>query len=315
MGDFNKVIGLDLNGMAKVIQKSHLTDIQTYCHGIDCEESAYSRGTNWVNYIFASERLLPHVYQQGCEPFNARIFSDHRGIFVDIVYPGIFDRSPNVMAPPSRRHLRYDCPKHIVKYLEYMSKYIQDHSLSDRSIQLQLSRDDIAAESIDRDITFGLLAADKHCKNFPRSPWSTTLHRTMTKKYILLKHLSQLSTSIDLTSPISRMQAALDAPIDLPPTIKETQSALRQAQKKCREVIKNARDIAKQFQADPIIARQIANPSTDPEKIAKKIRSRDAMKEMWRRIPSSKPKSTSSISMIKVPRNLAEDPKHPDTEF
>jgi hypothetical protein len=162
MGDFNEVIGLDLNGMAKVVQKSYLTDIQTYCHGIDCEESTYSRGPNRVDYIFALERLLPHIHRQGCEPFNARIFSDHQGIFVDIAYPGIFDRSPNIMAPPSRRHLRYDCPKQVVKYLEYMSKYIQDHSLIDRATQLQSSRDDMAAESIDRDITFGLLAADKH---------------------------------------------------------------------------------------------------------------------------------------------------------
>jgi hypothetical protein len=135
----------------------------------------------------------------------------------------------------------------------------------------------------------------------------------MTKKYILQKHLSQLSTSRDLSAPIDRMQALLDSPIDIPPTVKETQSALRLAQKECRQVILNARNIAKQCQEDRIIARQIANPSVDPEKIAKKIRSRDATKEMWQRIPSSKPQSTSSISMIKVPRNPNDDPKLPNT--
>jgi hypothetical protein len=46
MGDFNEVIGLDLNGMAKVLRKGHLTDIQTYFHGIKCEESTYARGPN-----------------------------------------------------------------------------------------------------------------------------------------------------------------------------------------------------------------------------------------------------------------------------
>jgi endonuclease/exonuclease/phosphatase family metal-dependent hydrolase len=97
MGDFNEVIGLDLNGMAKALRKGHITDLQTYCHGINCEESTYCRGPNRVDYIFSSDRLLPHIHCQGCEPFNARIFSDHRGIFVNTAYPGIFDRSPNIM--------------------------------------------------------------------------------------------------------------------------------------------------------------------------------------------------------------------------
>lgn len=99
MGDFNEVIGLDPNGMSKVLQAGHLTDTQVFRHGIDNEASTYSRGPNRVDYIFASARLLPHLYRQGCEPFNARIFSDHRGLFIDLAYPGLFDRSPNLMAP------------------------------------------------------------------------------------------------------------------------------------------------------------------------------------------------------------------------
>jgi exonuclease III len=170
MGDFNEVIGLDLNGMAKVLQKGHLTNIQTYCHVIDSEESTYSRGPNRVDYIFSSDRLLPHIHRQGCEPFNARIFSDHRSIFVDITYSGIFDQSPNIMAPPSRCNLRYDCPSHVVRYLEFMSKYINDHSLTKRSIALHLSRNNDLAEAIDRDMTAGLLAADLHCKHYAGPP-------------------------------------------------------------------------------------------------------------------------------------------------
>jgi hypothetical protein len=111
------------------------------------------------------------------------------------------------------------------------------------------------------------------------------------------------------------MQALLGTPIDLPSSTKETQSALRKAQKTCREAIHDAREIAKQHQEDRLIARQIANPSTDPEKIAKKIRSRDATRDMWRRIPSSKPHSSIGISMIKVTRHPEDDPKNPGTAF
>jgi hypothetical protein len=94
------------------------------------------------------------------------------------------------MAPPSRRHLQYDCPLHIIKYLEFMSKYIEDHSLAQRSITLHSTQNDTLAEAIDRDLTAGLLAAELHCKNYVCPPWSTTLHKAMTTKYILQKHLS-----------------------------------------------------------------------------------------------------------------------------
>jgi hypothetical protein len=196
-----------------------------------------------------------------------------------------------------------------------MSKYIADHSLIHRSTTLHSARNDLLAEAIDRDITAGLLAADLHCKNYARPPWSTTLHKAMTTKYILQKHLSQPTNNIDVSASIARMQALLDTPIDLPSSSKETQSALRKAQKTCREVIRNACDIAKQYQEDRIIARQIANPSTDPEKIAKKIHSHDATRDMWRKIPSSKPRSSTGISMIKVPRHPEDNPKNPNTEF
>ena len=88
--------------MASVLHAGSLTDAQSYCHGLECEQPTYARGRTRVDYIFVSERLLPFIIRQGCEPFNARIFSDHRGLFLDISYPGIFDRSPNILAPLSR---------------------------------------------------------------------------------------------------------------------------------------------------------------------------------------------------------------------
>ena len=71
MGDFNEVIGLKQDGMASVISIGHLTNVQAHRHGLDGEQSTYSRGPNRVDYIFVSDRLLPHVVRQGCEPFHA----------------------------------------------------------------------------------------------------------------------------------------------------------------------------------------------------------------------------------------------------
>ena len=56
-----------------------------------------------------------------------------------------------------------------------------DHNLIKRAQQMNSdARDDDAAIADERDFTRGLLAADDHCKNFRRSPWSSELHDGMT---------------------------------------------------------------------------------------------------------------------------------------
>jgi hypothetical protein len=137
----------------------------------------------------------------------------------------------------------------------------------------------------------------------------------MTKKYILDRCLSQFLTSRDLSSSISKLQDTLDEPIPLPPNVRATQSALRQAQKLCRSVVAQARDLAKQFQENRINAQILANPDTDPEKIAKKIKNQDAMRSMWTRIPRSKPMASGGITMVKIPCSPTADPKDPNTLF
>ena len=119
MGDFNETIGSTTNGLTQVLVEYNLTDVQAYRHGLENEQSTYARGPNRVDYILVSERILNHVVRQGWEPFNARIFSDHRGIFTDVSYPGFFDLSPNVLAPPSQRGLIYNRTKHVRKYLSW----------------------------------------------------------------------------------------------------------------------------------------------------------------------------------------------------
>jgi exonuclease III len=316
MGDFNEVIGLKLDGMASVVAAGQLTDVQVYCHGLESEQSTYARGPNRVDYFFVSERLLPHVIRQGCEPFNARIFSDHRGLFMDLSYPGFFDRSPTVLAPLSRRNLIYNCVGHVRKYLLYLEKYMSDHNLVDRARQMLTdSRDDDFAVSFDQDFTRGLLAADEHCKNFRRSPWSKTLHEAMTIKFIHLRQLSQLLTGFDMSGNISRLQQLLPVPVPVSMSLVQTRKSLRDAQRHCRQTIMKARDLARIYQDERITAKQLANPDKDAEQIAKDIRKRDATREMWRRIPSSKPKSSGGISMIKVPTDPTANPKDPQTIF
>ena len=210
MGDCNEEIGIKAKEMATVLQSGDLTDLHCFMHGIQNEDPTYSRGSKRIDYVFAYSRLLPFLLRHGSEPFNSRIFSDHRGLFVDFSLPGFFDRAPNVMARPHQRNLIYESPRHVRLYLEKMHAYFEQHDIMYRLKRLfKYGRDDADAETIDRDITQSMLSADLACKSQPCSPWSQELHQAMTTLHILLRHLSQLKTHIDMSQSISIKQAKL----------------------------------------------------------------------------------------------------------
>jgi hypothetical protein len=232
MGDFNESIGVNPAGMASVMTKGELTDAFCHRHSLLQEKPTYARGSKWVDYILLSSRVLNCVSKTGAEPFNFRIFSDHRGLFVDFSLPGFFDRAPNILVPAKSRDLIYDCPRHVRKYLLFMATYIKDHKIEDRLQELlQGPRNDTAAEAIDRDITKGMLAAEATCKSTNRAPWSKALHEAMNRLYILKRALSQWLTGLDMSVAISMRQAKLESPVPIPNTLPDLKTALREAQK------------------------------------------------------------------------------------
>ena len=316
MGDFNESIGAKPEEMASVITEGRLTDTFCFKHGLDREQPTYARGSKRVDYILVSERLTDYIRYTGAEPFNYRIFSDHRGLFVDFALPGFFDRAPNVLAKQHTRDLIYDCPRHVRQYLLASSKYLQEHQIPERLEDLLTGdRNDTVADSIDRDITRSMLAAEKTCKSNIRAPWSKALHLVMNKLYILKRALSSTLNGIDMSVAIALQQTKLDTPITIPDSLEGIKEALRQARRSRREVIKQGKQHRQQYQKDKIRALQMANPSKPPSKVEKVFLNTLASKEMFRRVPSARPTTSGGISMIKVPVDPTADPKDPNTTF
>ena len=316
MGDFNELIGSKPNEMASVINAGQLTDVYCFRHGIDREQSTYARGTRRVDYILASHRLTAHIRYSGAEPFNFRIFSDHRGLFVDFALPGFFDRAPNVLAKMSTRDLIFDCPRHVKKYLIETSTYMGLHKIPERMEALMAGeRNDDEAEAIDRDMTRSMLAAEAKCKSTIRQPWSQALHEVMNHLFVLKRALSQKLTKIDMTVGIALKQSKLSIPIEVPEDLREIQGALRQARRDRRAVVLKGVQAKQNFHSEKIKALQMANPSKEPDKVEKTYRNVLASKELFRRVPSARPFNNNGISMIKVPVDPLADPKAADTVF
>jgi hypothetical protein len=260
--------------------------------------------------------LTEHIRASGAEPFNFHIFSDHRGLFVDFVMPGFFDRAPNELAKMQARDLIFDCPRHVRKNLLVMSTCIGLHKIPERMSKLKEGgRHDDMAEAIDRDITRAMLAAEQTCKSTNREPWSKALHEVMNRLFVLKRVLSQHLTGIDMSISIKLVQSKMSIPLLIPTERHEVLALLRQARRDRRDVIKQGVRLRQSNQQEKIKALQMANPEKRPEKIEKVYLNTLASKEMFRRVPSAQASKAGGISMIKVPVDPEADPKAPTTLF
>ena len=91
VGDFNTELGVGHTGINNIIRKHNLVDVQSTRHGLEGEVATYARGRKRIDYVLATEDLLDGFTGSSVEPFNYKIHSDHRGLYVDINKTRFFD--------------------------------------------------------------------------------------------------------------------------------------------------------------------------------------------------------------------------------
>ena len=299
-GDFNEELGEDPHGITSILIQFDLVDTYSALHGVD-NSPTYARGQRRIDYILCSKELHPYIYKTGIEPFNQRIFSDHRGLFIDLKYDGLFDRDVPPIVSVSCRDLRSTNANQAMKYVTTLSRLIAQHRLQDKILSLQETSDHQLAEQIDRLMTESMLAAEKKVKYFKRLPWSTEVHIAMTKLYIAKMQLTQLRTKRDMTSQIQMRQSTLLDPIQCPKNIDEANKSLTKARKECRTLAKEKRHKLKTKEADRLAALQLANPDKDPKRLEIQFERAMETKRMFANLPSIKPRSTGGLSSLKLP--------------
>jgi hypothetical protein len=309
MGDFNEIIGIDPHGMSSVLTAGGLIDSYITRHGIETEPATYARGHTRVDYIFISERLKPHLLRAGIEPFNQCIFSDRQEMYIDIALPGLFDRALTTLASPANRHLCSTNPKHVQKYIHELYVYLQQHLVLQQLEEIKLQEDHVSAEQIDRDIIRAMLHTKLKFKSFNRLPWSHNLHTAMTTLYILKMQLSQLWTHWDMQSQIGRRQKYLIDPMLLPINLAEANSTLRSAHRRCRQIAQETCSLRKTRNKERLASFKLANSTQNPEKLEHQFYRALKTKEMFRKLPSTKPRSSGGLSMVKIPDPETDNPK------
>jgi hypothetical protein len=89
----------------------------------------------------------------------------------------------------------------------------------------------------------------------------------MTTLYILKMQLTGLRTARNMQNQIGRRQLQLIEPVVLPDTLHDTNRALQNARRCCRQVARKARSLRKTREDERLAAFQLANSKQDPKKL------------------------------------------------
>jgi hypothetical protein len=129
--------------------------------------------------------------------------SDHRGLFVDVDLTTILGGPATAIIAAQHRDLDSSDPKAIKKYRAALIKYFDKHRVEEKAAALnnkvltakECSDDDsLQMNAIDRDISRGMAAADKQCKQKRRHPWSPVLKKLQQTVHYWKPWLTELRT-------------------------------------------------------------------------------------------------------------------------
>ena len=312
MGDFNEVVGMNSAGFSKITTEFELMDVMTHFHPIAGEVPTYARGSKRLDYVFCTQNVLSSITACGIEPFNQNILSDHRGIFVDWDEPSLFGSATSPMAPKAVRKLQSHRLQAKGNYITLFHEYCVKHRVFDRITKLQATEFPIwsQANKLDRDITRGMLHAEKQCRQVGRDPWSPKLKKARLKVEIFKLALSMHRNGIDYSQQIERAIVNFVDLIEVPATLEEIKISLSHAQRELRTVLTTATEERKKFLQAQQRAAVIAS---DPKEALKwrNIQKAEDIKAMYRklRFVCKNSDQRSGLSSLEVPLDPTDDPK------
>ena len=152
MGDFNEHIGINPDGMQKLVDELGLINIMTAYHRT-CLPTTYARGHRCLDYAYATPHVVNSVERAGYESFNCRYPTDHRSYFVDFSTEQLFGVQLHPLAKYEPRMLKSNNIYQVTEYIKTKYKYLEAHNVFRRIQELdQPGNRHQFAERIDKDV-------------------------------------------------------------------------------------------------------------------------------------------------------------------
>jgi hypothetical protein len=200
--------------------------------------ATFARGSQCIDYGFATPHVLRALRRCGYEQFSARFTTDHRAYFFDFDTTELFGTLTPTLASPANRILKSNNLRQVTSYIKEKYEYLRRCNAFERAKLLgQPGERHRYAERLDQDMLQASLVAERRIQRFGEPAWSLALDQARKRVAILKKCLTMVRTRLDLMNVVQSANDALTEPMILPYTKRECCLRLRQAKRELKEIV------------------------------------------------------------------------------
>ena len=222
MFDANEQLGKEKNGIIQLIEKAGLVDIFTVHQNIQCNIATQAKGSQRIDYMLGTPNIIPYIHKCGYLPFQHKLVTDHRGMFLDISNT-LLDVKIQRQTPSQREIGSHSTMIHTLKYKEYILKQFLNHNIRDRTEVLYEQANKTAEarprdfeknlNQVDKQITEILLKAEKKFAVDPLQRWIN--NATIRHMYKVIKYWQTMTSAIkhkkDFNTSLNNLKKQLPA--------------------------------------------------------------------------------------------------------
>jgi hypothetical protein len=242
-GDFNEVLGLRDSGLTRLCTRRKLVDVVLHNHQ-ETDFRTYTRGQKVLDYMLVDPDLLPGVEACGYEPFNIRIMSDHRGVYIDVNWDFLLGAQMTKTVPLELRDISSGKPHQMLPYWKAADKHFEDHKFYQQMEELKDCFDRRVpnhqlAEKLDKRHIAGRIYAGSKVKRYPSCPYSPEIVKLRNRKCLLNLIKMNYTGDVDYQDQIAMWEQKLrDLDYEPPANLAEAKAQQRQAHKDLQEALK-----------------------------------------------------------------------------
>ncbi|KAI2498581.1 hypothetical protein MHU86_15925 [Fragilaria crotonensis] len=210
MMDANSTIDTDYR-FQSFIESWQLYDL----HEDDPAPSTYiGAESRRIDFIFGCKTIADYKTRAGTLSYSEGPQSDHRGLYVDILFMDLFSQTKNSINDMSRRALYTGNPALVETYNERMLQYYEQHDMVKRidylhEHQSSMTREEVRKMMIkwDNDQGRSMLSAEKYLSPpIKKCQWSPTLRNAAIQRRYWKLRLRELHYKEDYSHTFTRWQ-------------------------------------------------------------------------------------------------------------
>jgi hypothetical protein len=237
VGDFNEPLDAGNSNMAKICQDIGLADVFSIRHPHLPEPATHIRGSRRIDYFLVSASVLPAVKAIGYDPFQYRITSDHRGMFLDLDNEILFGNQTQALAATPSRDIRSKDAKANTVFANANYEHLEANNFfANLETMLEYPHlDPIQAEKLDKLLEQASKLGGTSCRKRRRDWWSQKVTTLRCQCHLLQRLLSGYRNSIDILPIVTQRMHELNLDFQLPNSFESCKKMLKIAQNLVRE--------------------------------------------------------------------------------